>query len=110
MRTRMLGKASATAGLAVMTIFGVVAPALAAGGVTFIGSDVNVRSCPHLSCGVVGHGQNNQPANATCYTTGDVIYAGGYGDPYWDKVKATDTKVIGYTTQLYLQGGSLPLC
>ena len=112
MRTRTLGKASATTALAAMTVFGVAAPALAAGGtVQFNGSNINVRSCAYLSCGVVGQGNYPTKVNSPCYTLGEDIVIGGSHDNSWFKVTAGNG-AVGYSNGHYISiiSGTIPRC
>lgn len=73
-------------------------------GKLFDGSYINIRSGPHLSCGVVGTGQLSHNVSFWCYTWGDTITRNGETMHSWTYLKDTSTGVSGWVADLYLVG------
>lgn len=125
MRMRSLSaRVSVVALAAAMSVFTVAAPGHAsscnpshdnwdtAAGKFFDGSSVNIRSGPHLTCGVLGQGQLSHYVRYECYTAfGDAVTRNGETLRTWTYLTDTANGVSGWVSDLYLTNrGSYSLC
>jgi hypothetical protein len=73
----------------------------------FNGTDINIRSGPHLASTSYGQGSSGDGLTAYCKTSGDSVS----GDTTWIFLTDNRTGVMGYSANRYtLWSGSLPLC
>jgi uncharacterized protein YraI len=73
----------------------------------FNGTNVNIRSGPHLTSTSYGQGSSGDGLTAYCKASGDSVS----GDTTWIFLTDNRTGVKGYSADHYtLWSGSLPLC
>ncbi|MBB5873759.1 SH3-like domain-containing protein [Allocatelliglobosispora scoriae] len=71
-------------------------------GKLFDGSNVNIRTGPFLSCGVVGTGQLSHSVDFWCYTTGDTVTRNDETMRTWTFVRDTTNGATGWVADLFL--------
>jgi len=78
----------------------------------FDGSYVNIRTGPHLACGVVGQGQLSHFVKYWCFTPfGDSVTRNGNTLQSWTYLTDTTLGVSGWVSDLYLDNwGSSYYC
>ena len=73
----------------------------------FNGTNINIRSGPHLTSTSNGQGSTGDGLTAYCKTTGDSVG----GDTTWISLTDNRTGVSGYSANRYtVWSGSLPVC
>lgn len=73
-------------------------------GQLFNGSNVNIRTGPHTSCGSLGYGQLSHGVDFHCFTSGDRVSANGRTTYTWTYLKDTSTGVSGWVADALLDG------
>lgn len=73
----------------------------------YIGTNVYIRSGPHVSSTALGQGSSGDGITLYCRTSGDSVG----GDSTWVYLTDNRTGVTGYSADYYTAwSGSLPLC
>ncbi|NES14879.1 MULTISPECIES: hypothetical protein [Micromonospora] len=73
-------------------------------GQLFNGSNINIRTGPHTSCGSLGYGQLSHSVDFHCFTSGDRVSANGHTTYTWTYLKDTTTGVSGWVADALLDG------